>query len=588
MKFKDAIKSLFNYTPKKTNNFVLLENDESDDQDKNSNTKKNSATQSDSTIQSDLSEFLCKKNISNSLKENLDFVKSKYNSMINSDIIIREFTLTARSKQYSAFLLYIDGMVNTDIMNRFILDPLMLRNQSNLYSGTQNQVISESIRNNVKIRKVKKINLPEYIMSCLMPQNAVEQSNKFSKIFNDVNSGNCALFVDTLDVAFDIEVKGFKQRSVEKPENEIVIKGSHEAFVENIRTNTSLLRRNVHNENLVIENIPIGEVTKTNCALCYIENIANSDLVSEIRYRLNNLQIDSMLSSGQLEQLIVDSNFLAIPQVLSTERSDKASSYLLDGRIVLLVNGSPYGLILPAVFTDFLASPDDKNMKTAFSNFIKGIRILATAITLLLPGLYVAISSFHAEILPTDLLYSIIASRENVPFPVILEILILEISFELIREAGLRVPSPIGPTIGIVGALVLGQAAVSAGIVSPILIIVVAITGIASFAIPDFSFGFHLRLYRFLFIFLGYCCGVLGIGLGLFAYISILCDTTSFGVPYTAGISPVENTKGHSYFLKPIWKRDERANYLDPKKTRKQEKISMKWKYPHLKEEDIK
>ena len=235
-----------------------------------------------------------------------------------------------------------------------------------------------------------------------------------------------------------------------------------------------------------------------------------------------------------------------------------------------------------------LMSFDDKNMNTSFSNFIKFIRILAAGITLLLPGIYVAICSFHQELLPTDLLYSIIVSRENVPFPVILEILLLEISFELIREAGLRVPSPIGPTISIVGALVLGQAAVSAGIVSPILIIVVAITGIASFAVPDYSYSFHLRLYRFIFIFLGYCCGFLGIGLGLFVYISLLCNTNSFGIPYTSGISPFVYTPGHSYFLKPIWKRDLRSNYLNPKKERRQEKIAMKWKYPFSKEDDIK
>lgn len=229
-------------------------------------------------------------------------------------------------------------------------------------------------------------------------------------------------------------------------------------------------------------------------------------------------------------------------------------------------------------------------MKSSFANFVKSIRILAAFFTLLLPGIYVAVSNFHSEVLPTDLLFSILASRENVPFPVIFEILILEISFELIREAGLRVPSPIGTTISIVGALVLGQAAVSASIVSPVLVIVVAMTGISSFAIPDFSFSFHLRLYRFIFMFLGYCCGFLGISLGLFAYISILCDMKSFGVPYMANISPWSKTKGDSYFLPPIWKREYRAQYLDTKKDEKQEKIAMKWKFPFLskKEEEIK
>ncbi len=385
--------------------------------------------------------------------------------------------------------------------------------------------------------------------------------------------------MDTLSIAFDIEVKGFQQRSIDKPSNETVIKGPHEAFVENIRTNTSLIRRIINNENLIIENIEVGKITKTKCAVCYMSNITNSDLVNEVKYRLNNLEVDSILSAGELEQLIVDSNNLGIPQVLSTERPDKATKYLLNGRVIIIINGSPYALIMPAVLIDFLTSPEDSNLKVNFGNFLRSLRILACFITLLLPGLYIAVTSFHQEILPTSLLYSILASRASVPFPIIAEILLMEISFELIREAGLRVPSAIGSTIGIVGALVLGQAAVSAGIVSPILIIIVAITGIASFAIPDFSFGFHLRYFRFLFILLGYMAGFLGIAIGLFVYISLLCSLQSFGVSYTTPFAPAVNSKGNSYLLPPIWKREYRAPYVAPKKEEEQEKISMKWKF---------
>lgn len=385
--------------------------------------------------------------------------------------------------------------------------------------------------------------------------------------------------MDTLSIAFDIEVKGFQQRSIDKPSNETVIKGPHEAFVENIRTNTSLIRRIINNENLIIENIEVGKITKTKCAVCYMDNITNSDLINEVKYRLNNLEVDSVLSAGELEQLIVDSNNLGIPQVLSTERPDKATKYLLNGRVIIIINGSPYALIMPAVLIDFLTSPEDSNLKVNFGNFLRGLRVLACFITLLLPGLYIAVTSFHQEILPTSLLYSILASRASVPFPIIAEILLMEFSFELIREAGLRVPSAIGSTIGIVGALVLGQAAVSAGIVSPILIIIVAITGIASFAIPDFSFGFHLRYFRFLFILLGYMAGFLGIAIGLFVYISLLCSLQSFGVSYTTPFASTVNSKGNSYLLPPIWKREYRAPYVAPKKEEEQEKISMKWKF---------
>ena len=561
MDIKNIFSKLIKYTPENDYSFSLLEKPYEQNED-----SENSFSEDETKIFP-------------SIKVNLEYVKSKYNTLINSDIVLREFTLNARGKQFHAFILYFDGMINTQMLNDFVLEPLMMRNKNNLFEGDQNKVIYESVTNNVTIRKVKKFNLNDYLKNCLIPQNDLKEVKTFSECFSGINSGNCALFVDTLPIAFNIEIKGFQQRSVEKPTNEIVIKGPHEAFVENIRTNTSLLRRIINNENLTIENIPIGKVSKTKCSLCYIKNIANTDLIGEVRYRLNNIGVDALLSAGQLEELISDENDLSVPDILSTERPDKAATYLLEGRVVIIVNGSPYALITPAVFVDFLKSPDDRNLKANYSNFIKAIRFIAATLALLLPGIYVAITSFHQEFLPTELLFSILASRDNVPFPIILELLLMEISFDLIREAGLRIPSPIGSTIGIVGGIILGQAAVSAGIVSPILIIVVAITGISSFAIPDYTFGFHLRYFRYLFIFLGYAAGFLGIALGLFVYLSILCDTKSFGVPYMIGVSSLENTKGYGYFLPPIWKREYRASFLNPQKATKQDHISMKWKY---------
>lgn len=514
------------------------------------------------------------KNVFSDLPSNLEYIKTRYNKLINSDIIIREFTLSAKNRQYKAFLLFIDGMVDSNLINDFILKPLMSKN-----STMKDDILSELTQNKITIRKVKKVDIEEYISNCLLPQNNIKKETEFDSIVSGVNSGDCALFIDTLDSAFAIEVKGFKQRNVDAPNNEIIIKGPQEAFVENLRINTSLLRRIVNTEKLIIENITVGDITKTKCAVCYIENITNDDLVAEVKYRMNNLEIDSLLSSGQLEQLIVDDNQLGIPEVLSTERPDKTAKYLLQGRVIVLVNGSPYSLIMPATLIDFMSSPEDTNLKPYFANFLKTLRFISCIITLLLPGLYVAVTSFHQEILPTELLYSILSTREIVPFPIIFEIIIMEVSFELIREAGLRVPSPIGPTIGIVGALVLGQAAVSANIVSPILIIIVAITGIASFAIPDFSFGFHLRFFRFIFILLGYMAGFLGISMGILVYISILCNVRSFGIPFMVPFAPATNSKGNSYFIPPIWKQEYRATYLAPKKQKAQEHISMKWKF---------
>lgn len=564
MKIKEIVNNIFSYTPPINYKFILPDNSDiksSNDIKPTSNTPEK------------------KENIFASLDVNSDYIKMKYNLLINSDIITREFILNARGKQHKALLLYIDGMVDSQSLNDFVLQPLMMRNKNNLFDGDQNRIISEAVSNNITVRKVKKFDLADYIESCLIPQNNIEKTNSFDEIFSGVNSGNCALFVDTLNIAFNIDIKGFKQRNIDKPQNEIVIKGPHEAFVENIRTNTSLLRRFSNNEDLVIESLEVGTMTKTKCAVCYMQNIANNDLIAEIKYRINNLDVDSILSIGQLEQLISDNNSLGLPRAISTERPDNAVQHILEGRVVVLLNGSPFALILPAIMIDFLTSPEDRNLKTIFSNFLRAIRILAAFFALLLPGLYVSVTSFHIEILPTELLYSILAARESVPFPVIFEILIMEISFEIIREASLRVPSPIGTTIGIVGGLVVGQAAVSAGIVSPILIIIVAITALSSFAIPDYTFSFHLRVFRFLFVFLGYAAGFLGIGIGLFVYLSIICDMESFGVSYSVPYSTMENLKSTGIVLPPIWKREYRSAYLATKKSQKQKDISMKWKF---------
>lgn len=519
------------------------------------------------------------KNIYPSLDVNLEFMKAKFNSLINSDISIREFTLLAQNKEHKAFLFYIDGMVDTKLINDFILKPLMLRNRANTHTPDKKVKVTSAIANNISVRRMKKFNLEDYIFNSLVPQNTIKKVSEFEKIISDINMGNCALFVDTLSVAFSLEVKGFKARSIPEPNNEIIIRGSQEAFVEVIRTNTSLIRRFVNNENLIIENASVGKVTNTPVAICYMKEIANDALVAEVKYRIQNLKIDSLTSSGQLEQLIQDNDKVIFPQILSTERPDRASRYILAGRVVVIVNGSPYALVMPATFMDFLSSQEDTNIRYQYANLLKVIRGIALFLALLLPGLYIAISNYHQELIPTELLFAIVSSRASVPFPVILEILIMEVSFELIREAGVRVPSPLGPTIGIVGALILGQAAVSASIVSPILIIIISITGICSFTVPDFFLGFWVRIYRFIYIIAGYLGGFLGIAFVLFIQFLLLLGNQSFGIPYLSLHLPFgKSARRKSYFLSPIWKREKRETELNTKRPNAQEHISMTWK----------
>lgn len=516
-------------------------------------------------------------NVYPSIDVNLEYIKSKFNSSINSDIKIRQFDLIARNKLYKAFVLYIDGMSDSKAINRFILYPLMLKNKSNTSEASETMV-SSAVASNITVKRVKKFNLIDYINSCLIPHNDVTKMKKFEEIITSVNLGNCALFIDTIDTCFVCDVKGYEKRTIDSPKNEIVIRGSHEAFVENLRTNTSMLRRLVNNENLIIEDTSVGIVSKTKCAICYLKDIANTELVNEVKHRVNNLDLDYIISSGQLEELIKENSKSSLPEVISTERPDTAASSILEGKVVVIVNGTPIVLIAPCTFFDLLASPEDRNINFTFANLLKIIRFIACIISVLLPGIYIAITNFHEELIPTELLFSIISSRQAVPLSIELEIILMEIAFELIHEAGIRVPAPIGSTMGIVGALVLGDAAVSANIVSPISIIIVAITGLSSFVIPNFSLEFHFRILRFVFIFLGAIFGFLGIAIGIFIYFGILSEYTSFGISYLAPYVPVMKIYDDGYFLEPIWKREKREASLNVKRENKQSHISMKWK----------
>ena len=432
-KFKNLLKKIFVYEPKNDYFFTIPE--ESNEYEPNINYEN----------QQPENEKLEKQEIYSNLDVNLEFMKSKFSVLINADIIIREFNLTIQGKTYSAFIMYIDGMVNGTDINDFILKPLMQKNKDTFYNNTETQKVA--ITKNISVKRSKHFNLEDYIYSSLMPQNNLEKTTTFKEISDAINLGNTALFIDTLNIAFNIELKGFEKRAISPPQNEIVVRGAQEAFVENLRTNTSLIRRIINDENLIIEQVKVGKITKTPVAICYMKNITNDNLVNEAKYRLNNLDLDGIISSGQLEQLIEDSPKVLFPQTLSTERPDKVGNYLLEGRIAIIVNGSPYALIVPAIFIDFLSSPEDINLKYQYGNLLRILRFIAFIITLLTPAFYVAITYYHEELLPTELLFAIASSRETVPFSILFELLIMELSFELIREAILRVPSPIGPTI---------------------------------------------------------------------------------------------------------------------------------------------
>ena len=415
MNLKNNLYNLFSYKPNNNVDFTIPESPNNLPEEKN--LKQNIYPVYDNTVQ---------------------YIKNKYSLLINTDIVLKEFEINIGNKTFKACILFIDGMVNSESINSSVLEPLFLRNSIKM--TVPSNEISE---NKKKIQNVKKFDLKEFLLNHLIQENSVNIEKTFEDAFSKVNSGYTALFIDTLDIAICIEAKKLQGRSITEPQSESIVRGSHESYIENIRTNTSLLRKIINNENLVIESTAIGDITKTQVAICYMKNVANDDLVAEVKFRLNNLKIDSILSSGQLENLIKDNINNIYPEIIATERPDRTSNYLLNGRIALLINGSPYALIVPAILIDFFSSSEDMNLNYIFSNFLKLIRMIALFIATFLPGTYIAITIYHQEFIPDELLFAIVSSRENIPFSIIFEIIIMEVAFELIREAGIRVPSPL-------------------------------------------------------------------------------------------------------------------------------------------------
>ena len=524
--------------------------------------------------------------LSEDLNSNLNYFKGSFKSLISSDINIRNFTITVKNKSINCAIFFIDGITNTSTINDFILKPLLLKNSINMNPTSTSE---NNSNNNIpsvynKIISVKKFDLESFIFNSLIPEANVKKESNILKIIEHINMGFTALFVDTISTSFLIETKTENTRSISPPLTEPIIKGAHQGFVENIRTNTSLIRKIINNENLIIENIDVGKITKTSVAICYMGNITNDSLISEIKYRLNNINLDYVIFPNDLETLITDNPKSIFPQTRTTERPDKAALNILNGKVILLINNVPYGIIIPSIFVDYLSAAEDNNLNYFAANFLKIIRIVSLFCALFLPGLYVAVASFHQELIPSELLFAIINARKSIPFPVIFEILLMEFSFELLGEASVRVSSSFSTTVGIIGALILGDAAVSANIVSPILIIIIAFTGISSFAIPDYSFKYSIRILRFVFIILGYLAGFLGIAFGTFIIFVYLSSMSSFGVSYILPSTPDSESKTNNtnnyLFIKPVWQKNSRTSYLNTKRPplENETKKSMNWR----------
>lgn len=470
--------------------------------------------------------------LSADLQQNVDALRSLYEGC--SDVVFRPFLIGGRLK---AFLIYIEGLCNIEEMDASILSPLMSE------SAAKFQTLQELLENKITVSKGTEVITRE---DCI----------------KHLSLGSPVLLLENESHGFAFGLAKWEKRSVEEPTAESVVRGAREGFTESLGVNTALLRRRIRSPHLKMVPMSIGRYTQTEIIVAYMDGLADPTLLEEITARLKRLDVEGVLESGYIEELIEDNPYSPFPQLMNTERPDVAVSSLLEGRAVILVDGTPFVLIAPITLYSLLQSSEDYYQRFLISTAIRWLRYAFVIISLLLPSLYVAVSTFHHEMVPTTLLLSMASSREQVPFPALVEALMMEIVFEALREAGIRLPKQVGAAVSIVGALVIGQAAVQAGVVSAPMVMVVAITGIASFTIPRYSAGAALRMLRFPMIMLAGSLGLMGVMLGIIFILIHLCTLRSFGVPYLTPMAPMKFRDMKDVLIRaPWWKMNTRPHF---------------------------
>jgi len=472
---------------------------------------------------------LIRSDISASLDENIDSVRRIMNIPPNKDVILRELNACG----FRVCLVYLEGMAARVVVDQFILQPCQRAKAA--------EELSPENRAGHLIRNVISIDDSQTITG-------------LQELTQQVLMGKSVLLIDGCSEAVTMETRGYEKRSVDKTSNESVVYGPKEGFVESLRTNITLIRRIVQSENLVSDIFTVGTQTPTLVSVMYLKGTVHEETLEKVRGRIRALNIAQCPGTGYLQQLIEDHPYSLLPQMLETERPDRAASCLNDGQIVVAVDGSPYVLVAPVSFWHLLHASDDSFMRWQYGTFVRLIRMLGIILSLLVPGVYVALTLFHQHMIPMELLTSIIETRAKVPFPVVVEVLIMETAFFLLNEASTRVPSLIGPSVGLVGALILGQAAVAANIISPILIIVIALTGLGNYTVPNYGVGLGIQIARLALVAAGAVMGFYGIVLTFGLMMVYLCSMTSFGVPYMAPVAPFRRHNGDIVMRAPLWR----------------------------------
>ena len=444
--------------------------------------------------------------VSENIKENIKAYQQIYKDC--SDIKMREMML-GKKKNVRCFLAYIEVAVSNILMETTALGRLL----SYLEQAPGEEIIEILDKNALGIADVT-------------PFETMEEAAQ------GMLTGDAILFVDGYPKALKISDKGYPNMGVTEADSEKVIRGSNEGFADSIKVNTALIRKRVRSTKVKVKEMRPGVRSHTNVNLVYMEDLAYPEIIAEVEKRLNRYEIDGVLDSGVIEQLAEEKWYSPFPQFQTTQRPDRAAMAILEGRVVVLSDNSPVALILPTDYNSFIKTSDDYYNRWEVATFGRILRYIASFFAMTFPGLYLAVTNFHTQVLPTTLLLSFQAARQGVPFPAVFEVLLMEISFELLREAGVRLPGAMGNTIGIVGGLIIGQAAVEANLVSPIVVIIVAFTALCSFAIPNEEFAFSFRILKFAFIAVCAWLGYFGFLICLLMVLIHLSHLTSFGIPY--------------------------------------------------------
>lgn len=486
--------------------------------------------------------------LSADLEGNLNLLQERLGK--SPDIIIRRLRLDLEQKTMAA-IVYIEGLTDEKIINEHILHPLM---------KAKGPV--KGIKDHEKIL--------ERLMAQVITVGGVQKTVKIEQIVSLVLAGDTAFLLDGAVNALLLSTRGWQKRALEEPDTEVIIKGPRIGFVETLRVNTALLRREIGHPNLTFETLVVGKKTKTEVCLAYLQGLTDQKLVDEVKRRIRRINTDAILAAGFLEEFIEDAPLSPFPTVTYTERPDVAAAKILEGRVAIITDGTPAVNTVPALFIESFQNPDDYTFRPYYSTIIRWIRYLSFALSILLPGVYVSLATFHQELIPTTLLISMAAATEGTPLPTVLEAVGLGLVFEILREAGIRLPRPVGQAVSIVGALVIGEAVVSAGLISAPTVIVVALTAISSFVSPV-QVGVAAFLRLSLTVIAG-ALGAFGIVLTFLAVLVHLASLRSFGVPYLSPLAPLVPRDLKDVAIRaPLWSMLTRPEFIGGKDPQRQE-----------------